>query len=431
MKFNKLGSLFLGGVLAIALIGCSKSEGTKGDTDDDPIGSERKYFNVVVSTSTEGDTEVYSQAFEDLSQGVISVKGQGYELPSTRTARPIASNSGEVLYNLHYGGGTISKYYSLGGDDYAQTGDITFSLFLGTAYARWTKIDDNNAILHSIASGDIVKTATGAYKKSKASLLMLNLTQFSFGTAPIEAKTFEVPRTTWDDENDAYVGRIDAPVVVGGKAYYGMSKSKLNPDNGENISGFVDYPATSLVVDYPSLENPKLISSAVGKGQNYGYRLPVAHAYKGSVYQMSREPGHLLKMTDGAYDDSYVFDLADALGIPTGVGSHGWFYVGNGIGYALYYDSVLGAGSTAKAWGVARVDIVNRTAIAMNVPDDLYLFQYQNAVVGKDGHLYMALTPVGGEGNIYIFDPNINTADGFKKGAKLVTGGGISYVGIF
>lgn len=43
----------------------------------------------------------------------------------------------------------------------------------------------------------------------------------------------------------------------------------------------------------------------------------------------------------------------------------------------------------------------------------------------------MALTPLGQEGNIYIFDSTKTDANGFTKGAKLkVTGEGF-YIGVF
>ena len=103
---------------------------------------------------------------------------------------------------------------------------------------------------------------------------------------------------------------------------------------------------------------------------------------------------------------------------------------GNGIGYATYYDTELGSSESAAAWGVLRVDIYNKTAIKMNTPNNLYLNQYQYAKV-VDGKVYMALCPVGGEGNVYIFDSAVASADGFTVGATLKTGAGASYIGIF
>ena len=71
-----------------------------------------------------------------------------------------------------------------------------------------------------------------------------------------------------------------------------------------------------------------------------------------------------------------------------------------------------------------------KSVIKMNVPDKLYLFQYQYAKV-LDGKVYMALCPVGGEGNIYIFDSSKADANGFEVGSKLKTGAGASYIGVF
>lgn len=206
-----------------------------------------------------------------------------------------------------------------------------------------------------------------------------------------------------------------------------MTKKKQNPEKpSESLRG-VQFPATSLVVDYPSLDNPKVIESSVAFGSTYGYRIPVAHQdSKGDVYQLCKT--HMLKISNGEYDNSYNFDLSKAIGF--NIGALGWFYAGNGIGYATYYDAEKGDSKEAAAWGVVRVDVYNKTAIKMNVPTGLYLFQHQYAKV-INGKVYMALCPVGGEGNVYIFDSAKADANGFELGAKLKTGAGASYIGIF
>lgn len=63
-------------------------------------------------------------------------------------------------------------------------------------------------------------------------------------------------------------------------------------------------------------------------------------------------------------------------------------------------------------WRVARMDLNNNTVVDLDVPDDLWLTQYQASAIRK-GKFYIALSPEGtGKGNIHIFD--INSAD--RKG---------------
>lgn len=69
-----------------------------------------------------------------------------------------------------------------------------------------------------------------------------------------------------------------------------------------------------------------------------------------------------------------------------------------------------------NSWSLARIDIYNKAAIKLNVPMSM-LLTYQNGVV-SDGKFYMAVSPIGGEGYIYEFDPNSTSPDGFKQGLK-------------
>lgn len=109
--------------------------------------------------------------------------------------------------------------------------------------------------------------------------------------------------------------------------------------------------------------------------------------------------------------------------------TQGWFYVGNGIGYLPYLKADLGA-KADPYWGVARIDLKNKTVVDLNVPDNLWLQQYQYSVV-RNGIFYMALSPVGGEGHIYKFDINSTDPNGFEKGASIKTGADAYYIGIF
>lgn len=363
----------------------------------------------------------------DLSKGEISFNNFGFEVPSTRTARVYASNDGKILYNLNYGGGTITKFNVQGPQHYQLISETNVAPIVGTEYPRWTKINNEKALLHNVKTEKIFEDhiqSTGYVRTdAEATLVDINLSDMELG----KSVTFNIPTTESDRIYNHYIYRIDAPAVAGGKAYYGVAKQKVNPDKPDETVKNLKYAATTLVVDYPSLKNPKVVESALAEGSTYGYRIPVAHQDEvGDIYQVCKT--HILKLSNGSYDDTYDFNLSKAMGFD--VGAQGWFYAGNGIGYVIYYDAEKGDSEAAAAWSVARVDIKNRTAMKMNVPDNLYLYQYQYAKV-LNGKVYMALCPVGGEGNIYIFDSTKEDANGFEIGAKLRTGAGASYIGVF
>src|SRR5690606_21989560 len=94
----------------------------------------------------------------------------------------------------------------------------------------------------------------------------------------------------------------------------------------------------TLVVDYPSLTNPRLIFSKKSTTVNHSYRTMTQYvAEDGYIYQATATSGSQILRIDGAtgqYDDSYNFDLQDNLG--DGVAIRAWRYVKDGVGIALY-----------------------------------------------------------------------------------------------
>ncbi|RYY31101.1 MAG: hypothetical protein EOP46_21045, partial [Sphingobacteriaceae bacterium] len=184
--------------------------------------------------------------------------------------------------------------------------------------------------------------------------------------------------------------------------------------------------AKSLIVDYPSLKNPKIISSGVSQANTNGYRSFNAFlAEDGNIYQATQDRtggSHILKIgQNNEYDNSYVFSLDAALGV-TGAYVDAWRYAGNGIAYVVY--NIAGDGGY-----VARIDLNARTASKVAIPEDadLSFQQYQGFVVNGD-EVFIAVTPVGKDGNIYIMNSRTGTV---TKGAKLVNKAGNHYIGIF
>ena len=371
MKSISIKAMLFAGAIALIFASCDATE----DPNQEGNEAGKAYFHVVMGIGEGGDDGTLAQAHANLSSGTITFNGFGFEVPSTRTARVYASNDGKFIYNLNYGGGTVAKYAATGGQNYSKVAETNVQYAIGTTHPRWTKVDDDYALLHNITTEHKYSDAAGTlynYTAATAYLVSINLQQnMSMGAV----ERFEVPRSQEDIDKNLNVWRIDAPVVHNGKAYYGLAKRKYNPATNTNSN--VAYAATSIVVDYPSLTNPKVISSTVANGSTYGYRTPVAHVdEKGDIYQIAGSPSFILKINNGDYDNSFVFSLSEKLGLGINVASNGWFYVGNGIGYVPYFDIAKGSGAAAAAWGVARVDLYNGTAIKMNIPGALWLQQY-------------------------------------------------------
>jgi len=433
MNFKYLSRFACLSALSLMTFSCSEDDSPSSEPSN---SSDYRPYHLVIGSSPTGESETYIQGttVEELNDPnkTYTFNGYGREVPSTRTARLYTSNDGETVYNLNYGGGDIAKYDYISGQNYDLLLTTDIQAVMGTLYPRWTKIDDNYAMLHNVTTEHIYEDPEDENSPYLRTDATVTLARVDLNTMTVlENRSFQFPYNQDNSEEGIYTFRIDAPVVVNGKLYYGAAKRFYDALTGENGTMVYDNIET-LVVDYPSLENETTIVSTVAQGSTNGYRTPVAHIDEnGDTYQMvTNGSATLMKISNGVYDTSYnKFDIGSLLGYNAEANT-GWFYVGNGIGYVPVLNTDLGDNSSSN-WKVIRVDVYNKTAVEMNIPIDLWLRQYQWASV-IDGKLYMALASLGGVGNVYIFDPSSTSADGFTTGAVLQTGTtDASYIGLF
>ncbi|MDW5289067.1 hypothetical protein [Formosa sp. PL04] len=420
--------------LALSIFSCSDSN---DDNIAPPDPSAERPYHLVLGVGSTDDSTTYSQGvtitqMQDPNT-TFSYNNYGFEVPSTRTARLYTSDDGLTLYNLNYGGGDIAKYNYISGQNYSLISNTDVQAVMGTAYPRWTKINEDYASIQNVVTENVyddpnAESPVYLRTKSTVTLALINL-----NTMIVETNnTFEFPWNEAEASQGINVFRIDAPVLSNGKLYYGAAKRHYNALTGENDT-MVYEDAETLVVDYSTLGNPTTLRTDIDgvAGSTNGYRTPVAHTdEKGDIYQLvTSGDATILRLDNGEYDESYgAFNIKDALGHAAEANT-GWFYVGNGIGYVPVLNTDEGD-SASSYWYVVRVDVYNKTAVKMNISESLWLRQYQWASV-IEGELYMALTPLGGTGNIYIFDPTDASANGFTKGATLQTGNDAFYIGLF
>jgi len=430
-KFLKFKSLFAIGAIAFTVfVSCDDND------DPAPLPVVEKDFQLAFASGSGSISGTYLQGVSDLSEGEISFSGKGYSMTSSRTARVFTSTDGSTIYSLNYTEGTIDKLVYNGGDNYTKITTIDASIPLGNKTIRFTKLDDDVASVHYIAATAVYENET-EYKKHKmtASIGILDLKTMQLKDG--FNKDIDVVINADLAAQGYYISRIDAPVVSGNKLYYGTAVSKFNASTGKNDA---TDRAFTLVLDYPSLTNATAIETTKVKGSSNGYRTPTQHKNEaGDILQMisGSNETHIVKIRNGQYDSSFDYNLSALLG--KGTSSNGWFYAGNGIGYIPYEDlskeqiqtgvNPQGEPSYSAAWGLARMDLNNNTVVDLNVPENLWLTQYQTSVI-RDGIFYIALSPIGGNGNIYMFDVN-STNPSATLGAKITSGADQYYIGIY
>ncbi|MEN2488781.1 hypothetical protein AAYQ05_13350 [Flavobacterium sp. B11] len=384
-----------------------------------------------------GGTKVYaiSKANAIDPNFSVNVYDQGVPVQSSRTARLQSSVDGTTLFNITYtgaNGGEFMTYKVNGGNNFAQSdAKVNISQYAGTS-PRWVKLfdGDKTGIAVNIATPIVSVNEDKSYKntRGKATVLSLDMKQ----TLISAYKQYDIPLTAEEEAQGHHIFRLDAPTLnkAGNKLIIGTWMRKTDITNPkENESSFTRLGSKSVVVDYPSLENPVVITSKVAFGDTSGYRSFNSFvATDGNIYQATQRDtqkgSYILKINqNNQYDDNYVFSLDTALGVK---GSYidAWRYVGNGIAYAVYTFEGTNQGY------VARLDLNARTAQKVEGIDydaDLDFGQYQGFVV--DGNsFYIAVTPVGKDGNIYVIDIPSGKV---TKGAKLLNKPGNHYIGVF
>jgi hypothetical protein len=379
---------------------------------------------------------VYSVSKEDAKNPdkTISVYDNGMAVKSNRTARLQSSEDGNTLFNIAYtgeNGGEFSKYKVNGGGSYTQE-DVTVNISqYATTSPRWAKLFDGDKTgiavnVTDIAANNVDNSEPFKYFRGKSTILSLDLQ----GVQISQVKQYELPLTEEEELKGYNIYRLDSPVLnkAQNKLLIGTWMQKRNPATGLTERGFERIGSKTVVVDYPSLENPKVITSAVGDGDNSGYRSFNAFlANDGNIYQATQRDSkgsYILRINqENEYDNSYVFSLDAALGV-SNVYIDCWRYAGDGIAFALYTH-----GDSEQGF-VARLDLNTKTATKVEgiaYDPDLNFGQYQGILVSGE-EVFLAVTPTGKDGNIYVINSKTGTV---TKGAKLVNKAGNHYIGIF
>ncbi|MBD0823214.1 hypothetical protein [Aestuariibaculum marinum] len=448
-RFLNLNTLSLALSALLLTVSCS-------DDSNDIIDEEKEENSrwITVAAAKMGDnpgdgnggTLIYSISSDDAKDPTKSIApfDNGFIVPSNRTARLQASEDGNTIFNISYAGdtgGNYSKYLVNGGQNFVQTGsEVSIAPYVGSA-PRWIKLFDGDktgaAVYVSTEhqfddNGTPEDTSDDTYTRTEATMGIVTLDLENSLIKNFEESS--IPLTAEEEAQGYYISRIDMPVLnaAGDKLYIGARLSKVDPATAERDNDYEILGSKTIVLDYPSLLNPTIISSTVGHGNTNGYRSINTFLYNGSVYQANQgDPNgsHILKIdANNQYDDSYTFSLDDALGIEDAY-ILAWRPAANGKAVLAYRHAGSQDGISGRPESFfALVDLEAQTATKINeIPYtvDLDLFQYQGYAV-EGNEIYLTAAPVGQNGNIYVIDTETGEV---TKGAELVNVAGSHFIG--
>ncbi|WP_339729134.1 hypothetical protein [Maribacter stanieri] len=386
-----------------------------------------------------GGTLIYSVTSDDAKDPTVSIAPfeNGFIAPSNRTARLQSSEDGNTIFNISYAGdtgGNYTKYTVEGGQIFTPSGsEVSIAPYVGTA-PRWIKLfdgDQTGAAVYVNTENEFDENDNYTRTEATIGVVTLDLVNSSI-------KEFQEHSVALSDEEEAngyYISRIDMPTLneAGDKLYIGARLSKVDPATAESDSDYEILGSKTIILDYPSLLNPSVITSTVGHGNTNGYRSINSFEYNGSVYQANQsdpEGSYILKIgADNEYDNTYDFNLDDALGIE-GAYILAWRPAANGKAVLAYRHDGSAEGVAGAQGFFALVDLNAKTAVkidAIPYDPDFYLFQYQGFVV--DGtEIYVTQGAVGENGNIYVVETETGEV---TKGAELVNVAGSHFIGVF
>lgn len=384
-------------------------------TDDEYVDTaiqfNGKLFHTVAATNSGALTLGYDQVDISDINNTLPFNSNPFSLPSGDMTHTeiVTSADGLKVYVLNGTNGNLFKYNALGGQNYMFERNLNITYALGTAHPNVIRIDDEYVLLTHLLND------AGQNKLRIALVDLENLSLFY-------NEELELPA----DASGATLTEVNSAIVLNSKVYLGVKKT-----NGGTYS-----PIETLVVDYPTLTNPRYITSNYTQpivGFTSGEYIPTMHIDEMySIFQIvnveeNQGETHIVKINEDIYNPSFNFNLDLLLGEPTY--AKGWFYVGNGVGYVPYLRKNLGT-ADSNNWALARVDLYNHTALQLNLPGNLNFNNCRQAVA-KDGKLYLPIALPGQPGNIYVFDATNPSPVGFIAGANLEAVSGGTYIGIY
>ncbi|WP_321290574.1 hypothetical protein [uncultured Sunxiuqinia sp.] len=444
MKYNFLNirTLAYAFVIAVLVASCSSDD---DDIINKPDPTDTRWITVAAARMGEnpgdgnGGTLIYAIDSEEAKDPTVSIEpfDNGFIVPSNRTARLQSSEDGNTIFNISYAGdtgGKYTKYTVTGGQNFTQTGtEVSIAPYVGSA-PRWIKLFDGDQTGSAVyVSTEHQFDENDSYVRTEATMGVLTLDLVN--SQINEFQEHSIALSAEEEANGYYISRIDMPVLnaAGDKLYIGARLSKVDPATAERDSDYEILGSKTIVLDYPSLLNPSVITSTLGHGNTNGYRSINAFLYNGSVYQANQgdpQGSYILKIdADNEYDDSYDFNLDEALGVEDAY-ILAWRPASNGKAVLAYRHAGSEEGVAGAQGFFALIDLEAKTAEKIDdIPydPDFYLFQYQGfAVVGTE--IYVTQAPVGENGNIFVIDTETGEV---TKGAELVNAQGSHFIGTF
>ncbi|KXX67581.1 hypothetical protein [Flammeovirga sp. SJP92] len=407
---SKLASLFVATAL-FGLTSCEKNDEPSAGGEE----TEKTVFHIAADVADpDGDATVFMQPTANLVDTTLTFINNGYQMEGVRSAR--VTTAGGRVYNLNYGTGEIYELEHDGGSSYTKVQTVNLSKWVGE-YPRFAAVSDDYILAHNVLreTSEDQRSITVTLQVVKVGLPGLVFNEAE-DYVQHELGTFSV--------GEDYVFRVDAPVISGNKVYYGTGYRTVGEPDAESTPRPDEM--ASIILDWPSLANPKIVTTDASQGDTYGYRGTAMFVHEDYVYQINMTTGGsdaVITRLDanGNYDANYEFNITDVIG--RAVGSINFHHVGGGKGYVALDDLSLGS-DVEDTYDMAYFDVTAKTVEVLSEVPKSNMWYYQSGAI-EDDKFYMAVSP--STENAYIWEFSGTDA---VKGAQL-DGGNVFVQGVY
>ncbi|MEM1136405.1 MAG: hypothetical protein AAGI07_11250 [Bacteroidota bacterium] len=393
---NFIKWMFITMLFIVTLISC--------DSDDDPVidpGLQNlaPKFSVLAQV---GDQE-YLTTTDTLTSGKITILGEGLETNSFGSA---VTKDG-YMYLTNFSESTIDQY-KIDENGWSKINSIAIGPLSPVGRFRLMQITENNDLLLMNWPDD----------NGDCPFAIISLPEFSVTSNG----SFNIPDVSGFD-----------PVEIGGvvkddKIYLGTMYS--------NLGTWDSFPDSLITwkLDYPSFTNAEMIVSEASLGTVAGFTgTSNIIDENGDIYQQNIRSKHwynmgtrgemptvFVRIRDGEYDDSYVFNISEQFPDTDTVSLIGAMYAGNGIAYGKLLDE-----SATNEWGdawannftsIVKIDLYNKTVTKLNIPQGPFIAIRSGTV--DNGKFYLPISLVGEPAHVYEITIG-GGPDDFVKGAEL------------
>jgi len=406
MKLRHLTGKFFS-IIAITalLISCKKNDNSSPtpDPDPDPSGEERLY-SAILCVGSWPNTAYYIANLPSLTEGTITVKGNGAEMTGKVYAQDILQKDG-YYYHANSGSGRLGKYHVANGAVVVDK-EIPFTWLDWDSYV-W--VDDGTFIIFGSGKNES-EVNEARYAIVKVADMSVTTGKLAFSPLP-----------------SGFTGiRIGAAEYRSGKIFVGYQFAS------EDWSLYPDMPVyhkfNLAVINYPDMSVEKNLeeSRSTTPGGPIVYA-PVSFKDENEdiyfvtdpVFNYDYEaPSVIYRIKNGEteLDESYFFNLSEKA--DNGMGAAMWYLGG---GKAIIRTTVEGQSIDADHF-YSLVNVQTGTFIKkLDLPADKGE-RMVNAIVVEDGKAYIAVNAQDKD-YIWEYDP---ATDKLTAGAEFI--GGIDYI---